>query len=397
MRKFFSRLCFIAALVILIIVAVQYGPKLLDYLNNLITYHDIRDEYTEPRIPETDPDEEEDELARYLRAMGLDPDVYAPIWVDSEGLLEENEDYIGWIYVPETAISYPVVRADDNDEYLHADFHKEYNFAGTIFLDANCEEGLDNHHTILYGHNMRIGTMFAGLNRFTDQDYYYEHPIFWFITPEYYVLYVDFSVCNPSPYDRVQYGIDGYDYMTDEEYADAIETMISSSVVEPRYDVEVTVEDYVMSLSTCTSDSSVRCMVHGLKDHEFSVETNHTFRKETETETDSEYGSEAVSGDSGDAMDAVNEIRNEINETVESEDAGLETASIHGMSESRGTSRPFGLGIGISSGNSVSTGTGQNAVIGHSCGSNTGTNLGLHSILGMSSSYSESRTWTESS
>lgn len=186
MKRHIGTFCFILAAILIAACFFYYLPKLLDYKASVDLYDDIRNEYTDDPDPEpeSETDEELDEISAYLLSIGLDPEKYNCIDIDSEGLLKENEDYIGWIYVPLSDISYPVVKSEDNADYLHTNFQKEYNYAGTIFLDCTCLEGLENRHTILYGHNMRIGTMFAGLNKFREEEYALEHPIFWFITPE---------------------------------------------------------------------------------------------------------------------------------------------------------------------------------------------------------------------
>jgi len=60
-------------------------------------------------------------------------DEFAPIDVDSETLQDQNADYIGWIYIPDTDISYPVVKSSDNADYLHTDFNKKLQFSGNSF------------------------------------------------------------------------------------------------------------------------------------------------------------------------------------------------------------------------------------------------------------------------
>ena len=81
-----------------------------------------------------------------------------------------NHDTIGWIKYPHAGseINYPVVQTDNNDDYLTKDFYGKENKNGTIFLDYRCRntDTREGHHiNILYGHNMRSGQMFAGLNR----------------------------------------------------------------------------------------------------------------------------------------------------------------------------------------------------------------------------------------
>lgn len=106
--------------------------------------------------------------------------------------------------------------------------------------------------------------MFAGLHRFTEQEFVDEHPVFWFITPKYKLLYQIFSVTASNPYDQVLYGIDGYEYINNGEFETALEQFISSSLVKIEPVKKIDGRSYVMSLSTCTSDSSVRHVVHGV-------------------------------------------------------------------------------------------------------------------------------------
>ena len=107
----------------------------------------------------------------------------APIDVDFESLLKENPDVAGWIYCPDTVVDYPVMHGEDNDLYLHHLVNKEYNFAGCIFEDYRNTRGQKDPATILYGHHMKDGSMFAMLHKYTEQEYYDEHPTMWYLTP----------------------------------------------------------------------------------------------------------------------------------------------------------------------------------------------------------------------
>ena len=77
-------------------------------------------------------------------------------------LQQKNEDIVAWIYIPALDISYPVLQADDNEYYLHRDVNREYLYAGSIFMDAWNNPFFYNYNTIIYGHNMRDGSMFEG-------------------------------------------------------------------------------------------------------------------------------------------------------------------------------------------------------------------------------------------
>lgn len=94
---------------------------------------------------------------------------------DSDALTGANADYFGWLTIPDTVISYPVMYSPGNPErYLHMDFYGNYSFSGTPFLDARCDPNDGN--LIIYGHNMTNGTMFGSLKRFRDRAYLAAHP-----------------------------------------------------------------------------------------------------------------------------------------------------------------------------------------------------------------------------
>lgn len=87
----------------------------------------------------------------------------------------DNPDWIGWLQIEDTSISYPVMqRNGDNEYYLHRDFDGNYSFYGTPFLDARCTPDCDN--CIIYGHNINGGRMFGALHAYARANYYKEHP-----------------------------------------------------------------------------------------------------------------------------------------------------------------------------------------------------------------------------
>ena len=108
-----------------------------------------------------------------------------PISVDFEGLLAENSDVVGWIYSEGTQINYPVLRGDSNETYLYHMINGEYNSSGSIFMDFRCNPDLSDFNTIIYGHHMKNGSMFASLHQYIKQDFYDEHKYIWYLTPDH--------------------------------------------------------------------------------------------------------------------------------------------------------------------------------------------------------------------
>jgi len=103
--------------------------------------------------------------------------------VDFAKLSSENKDTVGWIYLPDSNIDYPVVQGNDNDYYLNRDFSGSYLFDGTIFVDAANGPLFTDDNTIIYGHRMISGAMFADLKQYEDSEYMESHRIVQFETP----------------------------------------------------------------------------------------------------------------------------------------------------------------------------------------------------------------------
>ena len=91
--------------------------------------------------------------------------------VDFESLRESGPDIIGWLNLPDTVINYPVTQTDDNEYYLHHLYDGTYNKVGCLFADYENKADFSDRNTIIYGHNMRDGSMFAVLNEYDEQSY----------------------------------------------------------------------------------------------------------------------------------------------------------------------------------------------------------------------------------
>lgn len=91
--------------------------------------------------------------------------------IDWKALKEKNPEVVGWILIPDTDISYPIVQGSDNSYYLNHTFEKKENYAGAIFMDANANNSFEDRNTIIYGHNVKHGTMFAELENFKEQEF----------------------------------------------------------------------------------------------------------------------------------------------------------------------------------------------------------------------------------
>ncbi len=139
------------------------------------------------------------------KPSGRDDGIYrlpenAPIEVDFEALREVNPDVDGWIYCPDTVIDYPVMHGESNDTYLHHSYDKTYNASGSIFVDERNRRNFADPVSVLYGHHMASGAMFATLDQWQLESYRDEHPVMWLLTPEQDYKVELFSAYNTSAY-----------------------------------------------------------------------------------------------------------------------------------------------------------------------------------------------------
>ncbi len=124
----------------------------------------------------------------------LPDDVRQSLIDSAQSLNNAYPDAIGWLYIPDSSINYPIMQGGDNDFYLHHAYDGSSLKSGSIFLDYRCENRFMNPVNIVYGHNMRNGSMFAGLLKFSDSAYFDSHRYGWIATPET-VYRVDFFSC----------------------------------------------------------------------------------------------------------------------------------------------------------------------------------------------------------
>lgn len=100
-----------------------------------------------------------------------------------QALIAENSDCIGWLSIDGTNISYPIMHTpSDPQKYLRRNFYGRYSQSGVPFLDGRCN--LQSTNLIIYGHNMRNGTMFSDLKRYVDGDFLNAHRTVEFETAE---------------------------------------------------------------------------------------------------------------------------------------------------------------------------------------------------------------------
>ena len=161
-------------------------------------------------------------------------------------LAQKNSDCIAWVRIDDTKIDYPIMQNKDSPQYyLRRNFNKEYSYIGTPFLDAECDIDTSNN-LIVYGHNMRDGTMFANLLKYRQKQFGVDHSVIQLITLNGCHRYVVCAVAKVKANDNWY----AYINQTDEKAFQKIKSEIESKSLY-LINGEMKYGDYFLTLSTC--------------------------------------------------------------------------------------------------------------------------------------------------
>ena len=180
------------------------------------------------------------------------------IKIDFDALKTQNPDTVGYIKVNGTSIDYVVVKTVDNEYYLKHDFNKNYNSAGWIFADYNNRFDSTDKNIVIYGHNMKDGSMFGTLKNILKSEWQEDlnNREITLVTEQGQYKYQVFSV----------YSIEAEDYYintifnTDEVYSNFLNEIKSRS--DYNFNVDLSSNDKILTLSSCIGYGSSRVVLH---------------------------------------------------------------------------------------------------------------------------------------
>ena len=184
--------------------------------------------------------------------------------MDITPLQKVNEDVMGWIHIPDTDINYPLLRGGDNEHYLKHNWKNEPNAAGAIFMEHENAADFSDFNTIIYGHNMRSGSMFGGLKEYDGQAYWETHPYIYILHDNGVFRYDIFAAHRVKP-GTITYAMQIKDSRLRAEF---ISYALDNSQIHAG--IQPAVGDRIITLSTCTGDSAFRWVVQGVLNGEQS-------------------------------------------------------------------------------------------------------------------------------
>ena len=211
---------------------------------------------------ETDVSDNEEEIPEAVTSAPLKG-------LDWDELHATNPDIYAWIYVPGTSIDYPVLQhPSNNDYYLNHNLDGSSGFPGVIYTENYNSKDFTDPNTVVYGHNMDNTTMFSTLHNFRDPDMVSEPHYIYIYTEDGRTLVYEIYAAYIYPSIHLLLNFDVKNDYIYEQYMRNISNMdlTSSDLANIRHDIDVTVSDRIITLSTCTTDhdASKRFLVTGV-------------------------------------------------------------------------------------------------------------------------------------
>lgn len=234
-----KKLITIAILVVIALGAIGY----LIYYNwnlkkNEQQYEELRQtESTETLALETDQEEK----------------IYCEPLYDFEELRGTNEDIYAWITVPGTQVDYPILQSDTDNYYLDHNLDHSSGYPGCIYTNQCNAKDFTDYNTVLYGHNMKNGSMFGCLHEFEDADFFAENRLMYVYTEKQRLTY---EICAAVKFTDVY--IPAYYNVTDKIgrdafWSDIVSLSEGSEVSHLLENVQLSAEDRLITLSTCVN------------------------------------------------------------------------------------------------------------------------------------------------
>ncbi|RDB62603.1 SrtB family sortase [Gordonibacter sp. 28C] len=205
------RIVFWIALVVFVVALAALGVIAFSYWQGQNAYDSVAQEVFEP--PED-----------------IEGAALADITVDWEKLKAINPDTVGWVYIPGTAVNYPIVHTTDDEKYLTTDFNGQQTWGatyGSIFLSAANAADFSDANNIVYGHHLNNGSMFAAITGFDNADQFNAHRTAYVLTPQGNFKLRTFSLVHVAADDPLAQTA----FASDEERAAYIQDKVDRSVV----------------------------------------------------------------------------------------------------------------------------------------------------------------------
>lgn len=261
------KIVIVISIIVLVCVGINLTMTFYDYHKSKRVYNDLRTEFKPDAVgtrkldasinTQNQKNEEKNSADSNMETIIDDGVILSSEKFDE--LKNLNNDFIGWISIPNTEISYPIVQnVDDDQYYLSHNFYNEEDVGGAIFVDRASDPAFKVSNTFIHGHHMRNGSMFGTLNKFLDSSFANKNKIYIVFKEETYVYEV-FSAYEEG-YNEKTYA--SYSSRNEEEYKNYLNWILGKSDIIA-HNSKVCTKDSIITLSTCGYDTKDgRIVIH---------------------------------------------------------------------------------------------------------------------------------------
>lgn len=241
---------FLISYIINYICATIFTQKQSELLNKISDNASIINEQNNTKVLKIE--EYEQNITNDNKEESTEPIEKNERMIKIEELQKENSDIKGWIEIEETAINYPVLQGTDNEFYVDHNYNKVKTKSGAIFIDMIYDWNTPSTNMLMYGHNMKNGTMFTSLMNYKSKEYFEKHPSIRFTTTINDNTYEIISAFESKVYNDNENVFKYYNFINannEEEFNNFITNIKKLSI----YDTGKTAQygDELMTLSTC--------------------------------------------------------------------------------------------------------------------------------------------------
>lgn len=201
-----------------------------------------------------------------VEAWGYTPAAPVDLEVSFDELMKINPDIYAWIKVPGTGVDYPVARStSDGDDkfYLEHNIYRQYQFSGTIYSEIKNQPDMHDRVTVMYGHNMLNGSMFATLHYFEDKDFFDNNNTIFVMTKDKVFTYLVYAAYT---YDN-RHILNSFNLNDDEVFQEYLDSTLDPHAYDSnvREGVTLNTDNKILTLSTCTNGAAnTRYLVQGV-------------------------------------------------------------------------------------------------------------------------------------
>lgn len=205
------------------------------------------------KAKKADPEATQEQYEKLKEQVAVDADDPMFRKIDFAAAQAANPDVYAWIWIPGTNIDYPILQSESEDDayYLNHTIEKKEGLPGTIYTEKYNAKDFTSPVTVVYGHNMKNGSMFADLHKFEDKAFFDANPYVYIYLPDRTIKYRIFAA---TPFDD-RYILGNYVFTSQddfEKYLDELRSNINGNV---NMDVNVAQTTGIITLSTCIADS----------------------------------------------------------------------------------------------------------------------------------------------